>query len=131
MIRRPPRSTLFPYTTLFRSLDRRGGRGDTVRLVPAVRRAADPRRNRLEVEGGPKVDRTDVPAPGPRTRTQAAPAESWGLHRRVLQPPRARHGRSAEGEGDPGQGREGRARVRCRTERGGGRNDLHFRHPVQ
>src|SRR3712207_7978938 len=25
MIRRPPRSTLFPYTTLFRSLDRRGG----------------------------------------------------------------------------------------------------------
>src|SRR2546430_6375002 len=25
MIRRPPRSTLFPYTTLFRSLHRRGG----------------------------------------------------------------------------------------------------------
>src|SRR5215204_6018307 len=25
MIRRPPRSTLFPYTTLFRSLIRRGG----------------------------------------------------------------------------------------------------------
>src|SRR2546422_8364949 len=25
MIRRPPRSTLFPYTTLFRSLDRRLG----------------------------------------------------------------------------------------------------------
>src|SRR2546430_12327984 len=25
MIRRPPRSTLFPYTTLFRSLDRRSG----------------------------------------------------------------------------------------------------------
>src|SRR5476651_400096 len=25
MIRRPPRSTLFPYTTLFRSLDERGG----------------------------------------------------------------------------------------------------------
>src|SRR3712207_8315149 len=39
MMRRPPRSTLFPYTTLFRSPDRRGrhsgpspaldGRGDT------------------------------------------------------------------------------------------------------
>src|SRR2546430_7414678 len=27
MIRRPPRSTLFPYTTLFRSRRRRGGRG--------------------------------------------------------------------------------------------------------
>src|SRR5258708_20555778 len=28
MIRRPPRSTLFPYTTLFRSLDRQGGKPD-------------------------------------------------------------------------------------------------------
>src|SRR5258707_11732176 len=28
MIRRPPRSTLFPYTTLFRSLDVRQQRGD-------------------------------------------------------------------------------------------------------
>src|SRR5438445_1467950 len=27
MIRRPPRSTLFPYTTLFRSLEERAGRG--------------------------------------------------------------------------------------------------------
>src|SRR3712207_8447385 len=63
MIRRPPRSTLFPYTTLFRSPDHRpddvalgvarGGEAETVRLagdqvdvvladgeVPAVRRAA-------------------------------------------------------------------------------------------
>src|SRR2546426_5818259 len=33
MIRRPPRSTLFPYTTLFRSRDRRGGdRQPRVRL---------------------------------------------------------------------------------------------------
>src|SRR2546430_10146955 len=28
MIRRPPRSTLFPYTTLFRSFDEDGGGGD-------------------------------------------------------------------------------------------------------
>src|SRR2546422_6062161 len=28
MIRRPPRSTLFPYTTLFRSHDAPGGRGE-------------------------------------------------------------------------------------------------------
>src|SRR5687768_17797647 len=28
MIRRPPRSTLFPYTTLFRSFDARQDRGD-------------------------------------------------------------------------------------------------------
>src|SRR5258708_18330774 len=36
MIRRPPRSTLFPYTTLFRSLGAAGGRPqpqpDTIRL---------------------------------------------------------------------------------------------------
>src|SRR5260221_7564546 len=30
MIRRPPRSTLFPYTTLFRSVQRRGGAGTEV-----------------------------------------------------------------------------------------------------
>src|SRR3712207_8091026 len=30
MIRRPPRSTLFPYTTLFRSRSGRGGRGEQV-----------------------------------------------------------------------------------------------------
>src|SRR5258706_2568519 len=46
MIRRPPRSTLFPYTTLFRSLDPVGvaGRGDQVdvQLVEPVRRHGDP-----------------------------------------------------------------------------------------
>src|SRR3712207_7007548 len=38
MIRRPPRSTLFPYTTLFRSRDVAGGRG-TARARAAVRAA--------------------------------------------------------------------------------------------
>src|SRR5438094_1010679 len=33
MIRRPPRSTLFPYTTLFRSA-RRGARGGPAPLLP-------------------------------------------------------------------------------------------------
>src|SRR2546430_16706143 len=47
MIRRPPRSTLFPYTTLFRSgqgfegleraLELVGGRSDRIRLQKAVR----------------------------------------------------------------------------------------------
>src|SRR5437660_4797365 len=36
MIRRPPRSTLFPYTTLFRSRRRGGGRCPLLPLVPAV-----------------------------------------------------------------------------------------------
>src|SRR5437667_9234547 len=31
MLRRPPRSTLFPYTTLFRSLPRRAGAGQAGR----------------------------------------------------------------------------------------------------
>src|SRR6266516_5121737 len=37
MIRRPPRSTLFPYTTLFRSPVRRFSRRDEHQLMPAVR----------------------------------------------------------------------------------------------
>src|SRR5438874_7001357 len=37
MIRRPPRSTLFPYTTLFRSLRRQVARGEE--LHPATRAA--------------------------------------------------------------------------------------------
>src|SRR3712207_7728621 len=36
MIRRPPRSTLFPYTTLFRSQGVEALRGDHVRLVDDV-----------------------------------------------------------------------------------------------
>src|SRR3989441_13077474 len=35
MIRRPPRSTLFPYTTLFRSLDRYGNPRQLLEDVPA------------------------------------------------------------------------------------------------
>src|SRR6267142_2007690 len=34
MIRRPPRSTLFPYTTLFRSPDPAPGGGGSLRRVP-------------------------------------------------------------------------------------------------
>src|SRR3712207_8440784 len=41
MIRRPPRSTLFPYTTLFRS-DAGGGRA--ARPLPGARRPFGPRR---------------------------------------------------------------------------------------
>src|SRR2546430_6668415 len=44
MIRRPPRSTLFPYTTLFRShpepAERRDGRPDRPEQAVRVRRAA-------------------------------------------------------------------------------------------
>src|SRR5690242_20843604 len=38
MIRRPPRSTLFPYTTLFRSALRAGGHGSAWRSADRFRR---------------------------------------------------------------------------------------------
>src|SRR5258708_37011695 len=40
MIRRPPRSTLFPYTTLFRSLSAPSGAGKTT-LVDALRKTSE------------------------------------------------------------------------------------------
>src|SRR3712207_7454564 len=45
MIRRPPRSTLFPYTTLFRSLDREG-RPSKPRGFPPDVTAVSPRPTR-------------------------------------------------------------------------------------
>src|SRR5258705_1360841 len=47
MIRRPPRSTLFPYTTLFRSHARRGARRDLP--APAAGRSADARQQPVAV----------------------------------------------------------------------------------
>src|SRR3712207_9116202 len=53
MIRRPPRSTLFPYTTLFRSGPSPGDRRGSRRYVPRPvrprpeRRATCPRRSRV------------------------------------------------------------------------------------
>src|ERR1043166_7946522 len=43
MIRRPPRSTLFPYTTLFRSGGETGAKGhrDTITVDPAVERSEE------------------------------------------------------------------------------------------
>src|SRR3712207_9010195 len=49
MIRRPPRSTLFPYTTLFRSVSRRRERARAPRaiLVPNAAHSSTKRVNRL------------------------------------------------------------------------------------
>src|SRR3712207_8007302 len=56
MIRRPPRSTLFPYTTLFRSADRAEGgeRGAAERGRRALCRGADEpaRRAAAEIRAG-------------------------------------------------------------------------------
>src|SRR2546429_9596507 len=72
MIRRPPRSTLFPYTTLFRSLRRRHA-DDGLRLhAPRVhrgrrRRHGQPRRldPGLDLRQPPRELRLDRREPGP------------------------------------------------------------------
>src|SRR3712207_8832017 len=46
MIRRPPRSTLFPYTTLFRSPSRIGRADRAARLAPSRRRGSRHPRHR-------------------------------------------------------------------------------------
>src|SRR3712207_7789413 len=59
MIRRPPRSTLFPYTTLFRSVGGRWdvrGRGDVLRWLGA------------EEPGARRPGRRELPALGARVR---------------------------------------------------------------
>src|SRR3712207_7683540 len=59
MIRRPPRSTLFPYTTLFRSLRRHR---DELPQAPDVPQRADAHHGRAR--GG--LGRADAGAPRPR-----------------------------------------------------------------
>src|SRR2546427_6529960 len=69
MIRRPPRSTLFPYTTLFRSHHRvvrfeNGGRIGELRLVRAGEElgAAHPRRDRVQLPDDAGQGRVDAAA---------------------------------------------------------------------
>src|SRR2546425_5182732 len=69
MIRRPPRSTLFPYTTLFRSprarLPGRGGRQDLLRLRQRRPEGVEPRRKPARRrDGGPLLRGLDPPQGG-------------------------------------------------------------------
>src|SRR2546422_3486403 len=74
MIRRPPRSTLFPYTTLFRSSGR----------------AAPPRLRALPVEEAPAALADLLPQPERRVRAHAV------LEVELGRDPRVRVGRSEE-----------------------------------
>src|SRR3989442_4723276 len=57
MIRRPPRSTLFPYTTLFRSLDTMIWlRGQGARFVPIYGRQAGKVGGRWKFFGGLPIE---------------------------------------------------------------------------
>src|SRR3712207_8690398 len=56
MIRRPPRSTLFPYTTLFRSsLDSKLGNGDVVEIFTSKSPTAGPSQDWLAFVGSSRA----------------------------------------------------------------------------
>src|SRR3712207_8566776 len=57
MIRRPPRSTLFPYTTLFRSEERRRFDGDVGRSPPRHRQGLPRRAPRRQAPSRTGLDR--------------------------------------------------------------------------
>src|SRR5256885_15672864 len=71
MIRRPPRSTLFPYTTLFRSLAAR----ELEPLEQERERHTDRRRQRHAGERDPQArpQRAPLARPGDERRDRAAP----------------------------------------------------------
>src|SRR2546430_14324847 len=80
MIRRPPRSTLFPYTTLFRS-PARGPVAAPVRVCPRDapdRRAPSSYRERRDVETGGDDGRTDNPGDSDPGRDHDIPARPLG-----------------------------------------------------
>src|SRR5687768_18049475 len=63
MLRRPPRSTLFPYTTLFRSLQREtGGRVGEEQAVGLERVAADSFLHPGDLGGGLRQPRFELRA---------------------------------------------------------------------
>src|SRR3712207_6859778 len=73
MIRRPPRSTLFPYTTLFRSEGaRRGGLGDGAEREPRREGAGDEEeRHGAALPGGVPARGGDEQLPGARLGAHA------------------------------------------------------------
>src|SRR3712207_7981617 len=74
MIRRPPRSTLFPYTTLFRSGDgepARHRRHAAASKQDVHEPPGDPNaREAPQQPGGPPVQRVDAEQPGDRKSTR-------------------------------------------------------------
>src|SRR5256886_2186810 len=139
MIRRPPRSTLFPYTTLFRSQRARSGRGagtvhrgdrsgarraegerrDRHRAPLVARRAAaarrDPRRRR-SVRGPPRP-RAGAGRVGGRTRERRRECPRAGARRDASAQPLASRRRG-------GRPRRGVARPARARPRAPGSNDL-------
>src|SRR2546422_10657300 len=108
MIRRPPRSTLFPYTTLFRSAFEPHVRGDGTWEIPRPLRDW---REPFAVRGGPAA----VRAPYERTRIPGGPRYSSDAERRAG--PR----RSARRSGVVRKGRERATEIAAPPARAQGR----------
>src|SRR3712207_7041828 len=75
MIRRPPRSTLFPYTTLFRSVHPRDPRLRP-RLAPPAQGDARGARLRLRVRDGGAVRGARAPRAGGRSEEHTSELQS-------------------------------------------------------
>src|SRR5256886_12564399 len=115
MIRRPPRSTLFPYTTLFRSRagdgyarlePERGARAPHVLPAGGLLLAADLRPLRLVGDRGrPGEDHEDAGGAGARPRSARAHPELPRAAARGVQAhdPRARRARARAARVPPGR----------------------------
>src|SRR2546425_7430351 len=88
MIRRPPRSTLFPYTTLFRSLPEArfpSSRSKAPRPAPA--RTQEEARSRPAAEGAPAPARAQEEArPRPAAEGAPLPRQAAGQQVGTVQP---------------------------------------------
>src|SRR3712207_8841836 len=74
MIRRPPRSTLFPYTTLFRSRDR--SRPGAARVILSATRELPGGSTALDFPGDPATSTSEQPVRGRRERPPRRPQRS-------------------------------------------------------
>src|SRR2546425_7642195 len=141
MIRRPPRSTLFPYTTLFRSRANRAGdrhvdppaggkRLDRRRGMHAFGDMAELRENRLE-RLAPREEQPDAPVAGKlagagqdEVPRPCEPHESLG-------PPAQRHAETRELGNAPGDQRSPRVHTEAKAvaDAAGDRHDVFHRSP--
>src|SRR2546427_3829185 len=120
MIRRPPRSTLFPYTTLFRSADRGPGRDGGVAAALSASVAREPGRGGAETPDGHDAGALDPAGSTCPCRdgvqrnaepaVRGAPAYAHGAH--GLLNVRRAGGRGADGAAGARAGGAGRSAAR-------------------
>src|SRR2546426_502582 len=99
MIRRPPRSTLFPYTTLFRS----PRLADRLAVVEALEHGEQPRLLLYLAREGVQVSRAGVPGEAGPTGERLAGGAHRGVHvgRACLRHPRQFRGRGRVDDVEP------------------------------